>query len=574
MDNVIDKTGKTDKTVGKSTVHGGKGRGNGNGHTNGHATGDALNHRLLLAGLRALQRGEFDVKLPDDLSGVDGQICSTFNELVQFAESLRSDVVGLRQSVGLEGRTHRRLARGVARGGWAEYVVGVNELLDDVTAHTTDVARVLSAVAKGDLGQTIDVEGTDAPLRGDFLRHARLVNGMVSQLAAFSSEVTRVAQEVGVDGKLGAQARIRGVSGVWKELTDSVNLMASNLTNQVREIAQVTTAVAQGDLTKTVNIEAKGEILQLKNTINTMVEQLGSFASEVTRVAREVGTEGILGGQAHVRGVSGVWRELTQNVNSMANNLTTQVRNIAEVATAIAAGDLSRKITVEARGEVLEVKRTINTMVDQLGAFAAEVTRVAREVGTEGVLGGQAKVAAVSGVWRELTENVNGMAGNLTSQVRNIAEVITAIAQGDLGHKIAVDARGEILTLKNTINATVDKLNRFAAEVTRVARLVGTEGTLGVQAEVRDVSGIWKDLTDSVNHMGRNLTDQVRDIAAVTTAVATGDLSRKITVEVKGEILALKNTINDMVDTLSSFADEVTRMAREVGTEGVLGGQA
>ena len=325
------------------------------------------------------------------------------------------------------------MAQTGARGGWADYVGGVNELLDDVTAHTADVARVLTAVAKGDLGQAIDVEGKDAPLRGDFLRHAKLVNGMVAQLAAFSSEVTRVAQEVGIDGKLGAQARIRGVSGVWKELTDSVNLMASNLTDQVREIAQVTTAVAQGDLTKTVNIEAKGEILQLKNTINTMVDQLGSFASEVTRVAREVGTDGILGGQAQVRGVSGVWRELTQNVNSMANNLTTQVRNIAEVATAIAAGDLSRKITVDVKGEVLEVKRTINTMVDQLGAFAAEVTRVAREVGTEGVLGGQAKVAAVSGVWRELTENVNSMASNLTSQVRNIAEVITAIAQGDLG---------------------------------------------------------------------------------------------------------------------------------------------
>jgi HAMP domain-containing protein/CheY-like chemotaxis protein/signal transduction histidine kinase len=536
--------------------------------------GDSLNHRELLAGLRALHRGDFDARLPNDLAGVDGQICETFNELAEFAKTLRGDVVDLRQSVGIEGRTHRRLGRNPARGGWTDCIRGVNELLDDVTAHTTDVARVLSSVAKGDLGQTIDVEGTDSPLRGDFLRHARLVNGMVSQLAAFSSEVTRVAQEVGVDGKLGAQARIRGVSGVWKELTDSVNLMASNLTNQVREIAQVTTAVAQGDLTKTVNIEAKGEILQLKNTINTMVEQLGSFASEVTRVAREVGTEGILGGQAHVRGVSGVWRELTQNVNSMANNLTTQVRNIAEVATAIAAGDLSRKITVDVRGEVLEVKRTINTMVDQLGAFAAEVTRVAREVGTEGVLGGQAKVAAVSGVWRELTENVNGMAGNLTSQVRNIAEVITAIAQGDLGHKIAVDARGEILTLKNTINATVDKLNRFAAEVNRMARLVGTEGTLGVQADVKDVSGVWKELTDNVNLMGRNLTDQVRDIAGVTTAVANGDLSKKITVEVKGELLELKNTINAMVDSLGSFAAEVTRMAREVGTEGVLGGQA
>ncbi|HEX4476084.1 MAG TPA: HAMP domain-containing protein, partial [Polyangiaceae bacterium] len=545
-----------------------------NGNKNAPPHIDSLDHRQLLAALRAFRRGEFAARLPDDLAGTDGQIAETFNDLAQFVESLRTEIVELRQTVGREGRTHRRLGRTTARGGWGDYVTGVNEVLDDVTAHTADVARVLTAVAKGDLGQTIDLDGKDVSLRGDFMRHGRLVNGMVAQLAAFSSEVTRVAQEVGVEGKLGAQARIRGVSGVWKELTDSVNLMASNLTDQVREIARVTTAVAGGDLGKTVNIEAKGEILELKQTINTMVDQLSSFASEVTRVAREVGTEGVLGGQAQVRGVSGVWRELTQNVNSMANNLTTQVRNIAEVSTAIAAGDLSRKITVDVKGELLELKNTINTMVDQLGAFASEVTRVAREVGTEGVLGGQARVTSGTGVWRELTENVNSMASNLTSQVRNIAEVITAIAQGDLRHKITVDARGEILTLKNTINATVDKLNRFSAEVNRMARLVGTEGTLGVQADVKDVSGVWKELTDNVNLMGRNLTDQVRDIATVTTSVANGDLSKKITVEVKGELLELKETINAMVDSLGSFASEVTRMAREVGTEGVLGGQA
>ena len=539
---------------------------------NGQA--DTLDRRQLLAALRSLRRGEFDVRLPDDRAGLDGQISEVFNDLVQFAGSLSDEVAELRQTVGIEGRTHRRLHRNQSRGGWATYVTGVNGLLDDVTAHTADVARVLQAVSKGDLTQTIDIDGQDVTLRGDFLRHARIVNGMVAQLAAFSSEVTRVAQEVGTEGKLGAQARIRGVAGVWKELTDSVNLMASNLTEQVREIARVTTAVASGDLTKSVSIDAKGEILELKNTINTMVEQLSSFASEVTRVAREVGTEGVLGGQAQVRGVSGVWRELTQNVNSMANNLTIQVRNIAEVSTAIAAGDLSRKITVDVKGELLGLKNTINTMVDQLSAFASEVTRVAREVGTEGVLGGQASVAGGSGVWRELTESVNSMASNLTSQVRNIAEVVTAIALGDLGHKITVDARGEILTLKNTINATVDKLNRFAAEVNRMARLVGTEGTLGVQADVRDVSGVWRELTDNVNLMGRNLTDQVRDIASVTTSVAKGDLSKKITVDVKGELLELKNTINAMVDSLSSFASEVSRMAREVGTEGVLGGQA
>src|SRR5688500_13341239 len=357
--------------------------------TNGHPPSQELDRRLLLGALRAFSRGEFETRLPDDLLGMDGQICEAFNDVAQFAESLRGEVVELRQLVGREGRTHRRLGRTRARGGWAEYVNGVNEVLDDLTAHSAEVARVVTAVARGDLAQVIDVGGKDVALRGDFLRHAKSVNGMVSQLAAFGSEVTRVAQEVGVDGKLGAQARVRGVSGVWKELTDSVNLMASNLTAQVREIARVTTAVAQGDLGKTVNIDAKGEILELKNTINTMVDQLGSFASEVTRVAREVGTEGVLGGQAQVRGVSGVWRELTQNVNSMANNLTSQVRNIAEVATAIAAGDLSKKITVSASGEILLLKETINTMVDQLNAFAGEVTRMAREVGTEGKLGGQ-----------------------------------------------------------------------------------------------------------------------------------------------------------------------------------------
>ncbi len=541
---------------------------------NGSHTSEPLGRRELLAALRALKRGDFSVRLPDDLTGVDGQICEVFNELTQIADGLRTEAVELRQAVGKEGRTRRRLTRSGARGGWADTVGAVNELIDDLNVHSNEVVRVVSAVAVGDLSQKIDVDGADEPLRGDFLRHARVVNGMVDQLSALGSEVTRVAQEVGVEGKLGAQARVQGVSGSWKELTESVNLMASNLTTQVREIARVTTAVAQGDLTKTVNVEVQGEILQLKNTINTMVGQLSAFSSEVTRVAREVGTDGILGGQAQVRGVSGVWRELTENVNSMAQNLTNQVRNIAEVSTAIAAGDLSKKITVEVKGEILTLKNTINTMVDQLSAFAAEVTRVAREVGTDGMLGGQAEVRGVSGVWRELTENVNSMAQNLTLQVRNIAEVVTAVAQGDLSHKITVDARGEILALKNTINMTVDKLNSFSSEVTRVARLVGTEGTLGVQAEVKDVSGIWKELTDAVNLMGRNLTDQVRDIAEVTTAVANGDLSRKITVEVKGEISTLKNTINAMVDSLSSFADEVTRMAREVGTEGVLGGQA
>src|SRR5712672_1728881 len=350
--------------------------------------------------------------------------------------------------------------------------------------------------------------------------------------------------------------------------------MAGNLTAQVRNIAEITTAVANGDLSRKITVDVKGEILELKNTINTMVDQLSSFASEVTRVAREVGTEGKLGGQAVVKGVGGTWKDLTDSVNFMANNLTKQVRNIAEVTTAVARGDLSKKITVDVRGEILELKNTINIMVDQLNSFASEVTRVAREVGTDGKLGGQADVKGVAGVWKDLTESVNSMAGNLTAQVRNIAEVTTAVARGDLGRKITVDVRGEILELKNTINVMVDQLNAFAGEVTRVAREVGTEGKLGGQAEVKGVGGVWKDLTDSVNSMASNLTGQVRNIAEVTKAVQAGDLSRKITVDVKGEILELKATINTMVDQLSSFAAEVTRVAREVGTEGKLGGQA
>src|SRR5213079_600621 len=392
--------------------------------------------------------------------------------------------------------------------------------------------------------------------------------------SSFAAEVTRVAREVGTEGKLGGQAQVKGVAGTWKDLTDNVNFMASNLTNQVRNIAYVTTAVANGDLSKTITVDVKGEILELKNTINTMVDQLSSFASEVTRVAREVGSEGKLGGQATVKGVGGVWKDLTDSVNQMASNLTAQVRNIAEVTTAVATGDLSKKITVNVAGEILELKNTINTMVDQLSSFASEVTRVAREVGTEGKLGGQAKVTGVGGTWKDLTDSVNQMAGNLTAQVRNIAEVTTAVANGDLSRKIGVDVKGEILELKNTINTMVDQLRGFASEVTRVAREVGSEGKLGGQAAVEGVGGVWKDLTDSVNQMASNLTGQVRNIAEVTTAVAKGDLSRKITVDVRGEILELKNTINTMVDQLNSFAGEVTRVAREVGTEGKLGGQA
>ena len=383
-----------------------------------------------------------------------------------------------------------------------------------------------------------------------------------------------MAREVGTEGKLGGQAQVKGVSGVWRDLTESVNSMAGNLTSQVRNIAQVTTAVAQGDLSQKITVDAQGEVLELKSTVNTMVDQLSAFAAEVTRVAREVGTEGKLGGQAQVMGVSGTWKDLTDNVNFMASNLTSQVRNIAQIATAVAKGDLSQKITVDAQGEVATLAETLNTMVDQLSSFAGEVTRVAREVGTEGKLGGQAQVKDVSGTWRDLTENVNFMASNLTSQVRNIAQIATAVAKGDLSQKITVDTQGEVATLAETLNTMVDQLSSFAGEVTRVAREVGTEGKLGGQAEVEGVAGTWKDLTDNVNSMASNLTAQVRDIAQVTTAVAQGDLSQKVSVDVKGETLELKSTINTMVDQLSAFAAEVTRVAREVGTEGKLGGQA
>jgi CheY-like chemotaxis protein/signal transduction histidine kinase/HAMP domain-containing protein len=383
-----------------------------------------------------------------------------------------------------------------------------------------------------------------------------------------------VAREVGTEGRLGGQAQVSGVAGTWKDLTDNVNSMAGNLTGQVRNIAEVTTAVARGDLSRKITVDVKGEILELKNTINTMVDQLNAFASEVTRVAREVGTEGKLGGQAEVPGVAGTWKDLTDNVNSMAGNLTGQVRNIAEVATAIAGGDLSKKITVDVRGEILLLKETINTMVDQLRSFASEVTRVAREVGTDGRLGGQAVVPGVAGTWKDLTDSVNAMAGNLTAQVRNIAEVTTAVARGDLSRKITVDVRGEILELKNTINTMVDQLNAFAAEVTRVAREVGTDGSLGGQAQVPGVAGTWKDLTDNVNVMAANLTEQVRGIVKVVTAVANGDLNQNLTVKAKGEVAALAETINNMTGTLATFADQVTTVAREVGVEGRLGGQA
>ncbi|MGW5605695.1 HAMP domain-containing protein [Streptomyces sp. NPDC003753] len=525
--------------------------------------------RQLLAGLTAVRDGDFGTRLPSDGEGLLGDIATVFNGMVDQLSVFTSEVTRVAREVGTEGTLGGQAEVPGVSGTWADLTDSVNAMAGNLTTQVRDIAQVATAVAKGDLSQKIDV-----PARGEILQLKETVNTMVDQLSAFADEVTRVAREVGSEGRLGGQAQVPGVGGVWRDLTDSVNFMAGNLTSQVRNIAQVTTAVAQGDLSQKITVDARGEILELKNTINTMVDQLSAFADEVTRVAREVGTEGRLGGQADVKGVKGTWRDLTDSVNFMAGNLTSQVRNVAQVATAVAQGDLSQKITVDARGEILELKNTINTMVDQLSAFADEVTRVAREVGTEGNLGGQAIVRGASGTWKDLTDNVNVMASNLTGQVRSIAQVATAVARGDLSQKITVEAKGEVAALADVINTMVDTLSAFADEVTRVAREVGTEGRLGGQANVPNVAGTWKDLTDNVNSMANNLTGQVRNIALVTTAVAGGDLSKKIDVDARGEILELKTTINTMVDQLSSFAAEVTRVAREVGSEGRLGGQA
>jgi HAMP domain-containing protein/signal transduction histidine kinase/CheY-like chemotaxis protein len=532
--------------------------------------------REIAQALREVQMGNFDVRLPrTNRRGPDAaDAADAFNDVVGLLGRRNRDMMRISRVVGREGRVTERLDEEAYEGAWQDGIKAINNLIDDLGRPTTEIARVIVAVAEGDLSQHMALDIDGRPLRGEFQTIGRTVNKMVDQLSSFAAEVTRVAREVGTEGKLGGQADVRGVSGTWRDLTDSVNVMGANLTNQVRSISQVTTAIAQGDLSQKVTIAAQGEVADLADTINSLINTLRVFAEQVTRVAREVGTEGNLGGQAQVPNVAGTWKDLTDAVNYMASNLTAQVRNIAQVATAVAEGDLSQKITVNALGEILELKNTVNTMVDQLSSFADEVTRVAREVGSEGKLGGQAQVSGVSGTWRDLTENVNQLAGNLTAQVRNIAQVTTAVAEGDLSQKITVDARGEILELKNTVNTMVDQLSSFADEVTRVAREVGTEGKLGGQAQVSGVSGTWRGLTENVNQLAGNLTAQVRNIAQVTTAVAKGDLSQKITVDARGEIAELKNTVNTMVDQLSSFADEVTRVAREVGTEGKLGGQA
>ncbi|WP_207428393.1 HAMP domain-containing protein [Pedobacter sp. SYSU D00535] len=535
---------------------------------------ESLDLKELLNVLSQVKNGKLNVRMPVTQAGISGRICEVLNEIIDMNERLVTEICTAEKVIGKKGNLSKRIELPDARGEWAVGVKSLNNLITDLTYPTLEIAGMINSVANGNLSRQIPLEINGQPLKGEFLRIAKESNQMIEQLRLFTMEVTRVARQVGAEGKLGEQAKIKGVDGVWAELTDSVNLMAGNLTAQVRNVAAVTTAVAKGDLSRKITVEAKGEILELKNTINTMVDQLNSFSSEVTRVALEVGTEGKLGGQAKVPGVAGTWKDLTDSVNRMAGNLTSQVRNIAGVTTAVANGDLSKKITVDVKGEMLELKKTINTMVDQLNSFASEVTRVALEVGTEGKLGGQAKVKGVGGVWKDLTDSVNQMGSNLTDQVRNIADVTTAVAKGDLSRKITVDAKGELLELKNTINTMVDQLNSFSSEVTRVAREVGTEGKLGGQANVPGVGGTWKDLTDSVNQMAGNLTGQVRNIAEVTTAVAKGDLSKKITVDVKGEMLELKVTINTMVDQLNSFGSEVTRVAREVGSEGQLGGQA
>ncbi|WP_149550300.1 hybrid sensor histidine kinase/response regulator [Streptomyces marokkonensis] len=510
--------------------------------------------RRLLAGLTAVRDGDFGTRLPDDADGLMGDIAKVFNGMVDQLSVFTSEVTRVAREVGTEGALGGQAQVPGVSGTWADLTDSVNAMAGNLTAQVRNVAQVTTAVAKGDLSQKITVDA-----RGEILELKNTINTMVDQLSAFADEVTRVAREVGTEGRLGGQADVQGVKGTWRDLTHSVNFMAGNLTGQVRNIALVATAVAKGDLSQKITVDARGEILELKNTINTMVDQLSAFADEVTRVAREVGTEGRLGGQAQVRGVSGTWKDLTDNVNVMASNLTGQVRSIAQVASAVGRGDLSQRIRVEAAGEVAALADVINTMVDTLSAFADEVTRVAREVGTEGRLGGQAHVPGVAGTWKDLTDNVNSMANNLTGQVRNIALVTTAVARGDLSKKIDVDARGEILELKTTINTMVDQLSAFADEVTRVAREVGTEGRLGGQAEVEGVSGTWKRLTENVNELAGNLTRQVRAIAQVTSAVAEGDLTRSISVEASGEVAELKDNINAMVESLR----ETTRANQE-----------
>src|SRR3989475_267950 len=530
-----------------------------NGHPKVQAESLSANDlSLILGSLQTMRDGDFSVRLPGSWTGVAGKIADTFNDIVAANQQMAKELRRVGKVVGKEGRTRERSKFNDSRGSWGEMEVSVNTLVEDLLRPTTEVTRAIGAVAQGHLTQTVRLDVDGRPLEGEFLRSANIVNTMIQQLSVFTAEVTRVAREVGTDGKLGGQAQVPGVAGTWKDLTDSVNLMASNLTGQVRNIAEVATAVGSGDRWGKITVDVKGEILELKDTINTMVDQLNAFAGEVTRVAREVGTEGKLGGQAQVPGVGGTWKDLTDNVNFMASNLTGQVRNIAEVATAIATGDLSKKITVDVRGEILQLKETLNTMVEQLRSFGAEVTRVAREVGTDGKLGGQAKVPGVAGTWKDLTDNVNVMAANLTEQVRGIVKVVTAVANGELTRKLTVNAKGEVAALAETINNMTGTLATFADQVTTVAREVGVEGRLGGQANVPGAAGTWKDLTGNVNLLADNLTNQVRAIAEVATAATKGDLTRSIQVDARGEVAELKDNINTMIDNLRLTTEQNT----------------
>jgi CheY-like chemotaxis protein/signal transduction histidine kinase/HAMP domain-containing protein len=519
---------------------------------------ETLDLRQLLQILTAVKKGDFSVRMPIDHTGLAGKVADTLNAIIESNEQMALELERVSTVVGKEGKLHERAAMGPLEGSWKTSLGSINTLITDLVQPIVETVRVIRSVANGDLSQSIATEIEGRPLQGEFLQMAVIVNTMVGQLKSFTSEVTRVAREVGTEGKLGVQADVKDVAGTWKDLTDSVNSMAGNLTAQVRNIAEVTTAVANGDLSKKITVDVKGEILELKNTVNTMVDQLSSFASEVTRVAREVGTEGKLGAQAEVRGVAGTWKDLTDNVNSMASSLTAQVRNIAEVTTAVANGDLSKKITVDVKGEILELKNTINTMVDQLSSFASEVTRVAREVGSEGKLGGQAQVVGVAGTWKDLTDSVNSMAGNLTAQVRGIARVVTAVANGDLKRKLMLEAKGEIETLADTINEMIDTLATFADQVSTVAREVGIEGKLGGQAEVPGAAGTWRGLTDNVNELAATLTTQLRAIAEVAIAVTKGDLTRSIAVEAEGEVAILKDNINQMIVNLRETTQKNT----------------
>ncbi len=517
-------------------------------------------HQQLIQALAAVRDGDFSVRLPAD-NGL-GEIATVFNEMVTINEKFSDEVDRVSQVVSEEGKIPKPTVIKEFKGSWASNIDAINVTLNSLIVPTIDMARVLHAVAKGDLSEKFNLEVEGKPIKGLFRRIGTTLNKMVDQLNAFALEVTRVAHEVGSEGKLGTQANVEGVSGIWKEITESVNLMAANLTNQVRNINKVAIAISVGDLNEKITVDAEGEILQLKDTLNQMVDSLNDFAKEVTRVAKEVGTEGKLGGQAQVHGVAGVWKDLTKNVNLMATNLTSQVRNIAEVTTAVAHGDLSKKITVEAEGEILELKNTINNMTDQLNEFASEVIRVAQEVGIEGKLGGQAQVADLSGTWLNLAGNVNIMAAHLTEQVRNIAEVSTAVAQGDLSKKITVEAEGEIRELKDTLNTMVDQLNNFADEVTKLAKEV-VSGHLGGQAIVPNISGTWKDLTDNVNLMAANLTDQVQQISQV--AIAVSSASEELICESQNMGAAAEET-SAQAGTVSAAADLVSSNTQSVAT--------